>query len=361
MLLEILARQVVANPTAFEGAFPVAEQPVDETRTASMWELPGIFGRSAIEELLPHQQALMEHLNRLMTPNLTATGAAIMAQNSLHRNSVAQRVLDEANRRVSGEPLRSTYPDLNAPIDNGEPVHQDHCYLCNADKLCVIRRVDSEVWGSALDVSVCSDCLSTRWANSYNRPPTGSPFPNMNAPSTDLSGARITPEQFDNARRVLRSTPRRMEWRVYGDGDGGRGARPDFIAIDDVDHPTREARMMAHAEERGRALAEQAANQSYGRPDHYRVRPGQCSCGFKSAWANDMDMHLTDAPTDTGDGIPKRWRVCECGESRLCREVRVPVFTLAANFHESPPSSSGPVEETIYLCDACCQRRGIGR
>lgn len=124
------------------------------------------------------------------------------------------------------------------------------------------------------------------------------------------------------------------------------------------DAPATGARAMAnHAEERGRQLAEQAADRDYARrPDHYRVSPGRCHCGFTSMFEGDMDHHVRGIVHDC-DGVPRRWWLCECGASALCREVVV-AHRPSISFN-MPLDPVALREEHIYLCTACCQRRGI--
>lgn len=94
------------------------------------------------------------------------------------------------------------------------------------------------------------------------------------------------------------------------------------------------------------------------RPDHYRVSPGRCACGFTSMFDGDMDHHVRGIVHNC-DGVPKRFWLCECGASALCREV-VTARNLPVSFSTEPfdPTNRAAVEH-IWLCRQCCERRGV--
>jgi hypothetical protein len=104
-------------------------------------------------------------------------------------------------------------------------------------------------------------------------------------------------------------------------------------------------------------FAEQVGDEVRPRPDHYRVTPGRCHCGFTSMFTGDMIDHI-GGRVFIANNHQWTWRLCECRASALCRAVRT-VMPLGIDF-DNPPTEPVPMPtRTDYLCNACCQRRGI--
>lgn len=278
---------------------------------------------------------------------------------------------------------------MTTPLANGEPLTPGRCHRCGVDGPVVARPCGDSACKSTECIDLCAECVGQ---HNYDLPPTGLPLPTwsdfteyrravmqhmadltshvtdfdsglprtatgvsamMAGPVEEAGGAQLTPEVMEAARVHLRSTPfredsvasrimddlhrRDLGWQHYPWSDGDT----QFV----LDDPHDDDRVYFAP---GLPM----------RPDHYRVHPGRCICGFQTAFVGDMEDHLTERVIATPDGN-KTWRVCECGESTLCRRVAVP---HVGPFHYANPAdlSSPPLTDSIYLCDSCCQRRGIG-
>jgi hypothetical protein len=112
------------------------------------------------------------------------------------------------------------------------------------------------------------------------------------------------------------------------------------------------------------ALAEIVNRQ---RPEHYRVTPLRCSCGFRAdlistnlARQQDaIQSHLRDDLFSAGDGIPRRYRLCQrCEMSAACREVAVAERTSINFARPELPSPVGPSFRREYRCDNCALGQG---
>lgn len=271
---------------------------------------------------------------------------------------------------------------MTSPLANGEPLTRSTCYRCGADGPTVPRPCKARECRSPVCIDLCVECVGQY--NSYNRPPTGRtfpefwpnthtatwesisrtalqqmieqtavPFPDMYSPDEAEAGAQLTPEVLEAVRQRVISTPLRQDSvasRILGRREPVLRQRYQWsdgdtqFVLDD----TRDDDRIYFAP--GLPM----------RPDHYRVHPGRCICGFQSSFARDMADHLAQREVSAPDGYLKTWRVCECGESRLCRRVAV-ASNPSITFSIEPLDSAGPTVDTIYLCDLCCQRRGIGR
>ena len=149
------------------------------------------------------------------------------AQTPLNPNSVASRIVNDADRL--------TWGDLYGGLRNGEPLTPATCHTCGAVGPCVPRPCGARECTSQVCVDLCVECVGQA-ANSYARP----------------------------------------------------GIRPDFVAIDDVDYA---------APPFGSYSVRTVPAEEATRPDHYRVRPGQCACGFRSIFTGTMQAHLAPATT----------------------------------------------------------------
>lgn len=283
--LRDLVADVIANPAAYTDAFPVAERQEPDAQ-----ESVSDYIRERFVEMLAAPSPFLRDMNG---PSADLSGALVTPEVI---DRARERLRQETRRWAEGpdfrvdptaDPNRLYFvntprhfgrrlaqrnwahgPLSGQPLQNGEPVHQAHCYFCNTDGLCVTRphntaRPGHEQDGTPFNVDICVGCL-------------------------------------------------------------GR----------------------------------QAAMQPFGceaRPDHYRVRGGQCACGFRSIYREDMDEHIDDTLIEGSDGVPKRWRVCErCGASRLCR--RVPVATgRPISFNPETLSPVGPVIGEQHWCDGCAR------
>lgn len=168
--------------------------------------------------------------------------------------------------------------------------------------------------------------------NAYNRPPRGLPrarfSPWENGPDLYVDPT-IDPNRIYFVRHP-RHYGRRLDQSYWGDGSG-------------------EQAWFTDGETRFQQMPED-------RPDHYRVRAGECVCGFRSIYRDDMDEHIDDTLIEGSDGVPKRWKVCErCGASRLCR--RVPVATGRPISFNPVTMEREPAITEAYHCDNCV--RGI--
>lgn len=216
-----------------------------------------------------------------------------------------------------GDLAWTTYRDLNAaPLANGEPLTPGTCHTCGATGPVVPRPCGTRECYSQVCIDLCVECTGSR------------------------EDMRTLVDQD------LERASRRLNLMLYGDGHGDAPARESVVLLN-VDYPVTATEILAHAD------------RSYSRSDHYRVTPGQCSCGFRSAFTADMQMHLSGEPSTYIDHPPRYWKLCECGESRLCRRVAMPQFQLTSWTTAEFDPTRTPTFTDIYLCDDCCQRRGI--
>ena len=142
-------------------------------------------------------------------------------------------------------------------LHNGEPVTNGHCYRCNRDRLCVSRRVDSLEQGATAYAHICMECLSGGH-NSHSQPPRGYRQP------------------------VYR------DWGTQWVMDNT--LPPNGPVAFDLEAPQR--------------------------PDHYRVRSGECACGFNAPFTDDTHQHLNDdMPPERNAGLHTRISPgqCACG------------------------------------------------
>lgn len=222
-----------------------------------------------------------------------------MLQTPFSRDSVASRVLDEAERRVDANSYNR--PPRGWPTFEGAPFVVDG----------TLRQ--DELWGFNRDGVVRVENLAEP--------------PNQTATGAMMEAAREREVQAQ-VRQLRewadRQDRRRLDQMAWGDGDG---SAPVYTG--DIE-----------------------------RPDHYRVRPGICACGFHTVFTEDMRAHIDDDLIEV-NGVPKRWRRCErCQASALCREVvvaapsRVPGW--AATFDPNRLPGSGSLETMrVYRCDNC--------
>jgi hypothetical protein len=295
-----LITDIIANPAAYAGAFPVTERQVEENPW-NQWNLLRPELEHSSDYLRERFRQMFDSMDRPADfsyglpgvghiPAATATGMAIQQENE-NAYSLPPR----------GRPA---FPDINGPsVDlSGAQLTPEQIDYARE----VLRRNSARIDNVGPGESV--------W---------------------------VVPTPFNRdsvAQRISEAGQRRVDQAYWGDGQQlPRGPSPDMVIADEM--------------------------QPFGcdaRPDHYRVSPARCACSFASIYRNDMDEHIDDTLIEGSDGVPKRWKVCErCGASALCREVVV-AHPTRMRFHAAFDPTEPPVGPSIerqYHCDSCV--RGI--
>lgn len=297
----------------------------------------------------PHQEALLRQMAELSTvdfPPLNGPAADLSGAQVTPETMTAARVAlanaplrDDSlvSRIIEGEYFH--YPrwsEESVPLTNSEPLTPGTCHRCGATGPCVPRRCGARGCTSTVCIDLCVECVGG--ANSYSRPPRGAQ-PAWSAideaDSDRVYFAPALPVRSENTNVHLTDDQRRIN--AYMDEIAARPAQ------------------LARNREEQRRVEYRVYGDGPTRPDHYRLRPGECVCGFASYFERDMELHIVDEIVDGPSGIPGRLRRCErCGVSKWCREVEVmrpqPVRWGGPTTNVPLPGVS---TERVYRCDDC--------
>lgn len=242
-----VVKAVLANPDAYTDAFPVSSAQVEEQAD---FPSPAFheFMRRQMDDLhtrlsgWPMNSPADEADGAQLTPEVLEGARVALQQNTLHRNSIANRIANDADRMhwsryyqlprftdgdtqyVLDEAMLANEVMMIAGqrvagsgLENDEPVTNEVCRRCSRPRLCV-RRL-REVGSGPTDSYefVCLECIG---------------------PYRTATGAQAI---LDEARRSF---------------------------------------------DRSSEMLQQQAD------PHTRTAPGQCACGFTSMFTGDMDAHL---------------------------------------------------------------------